>query len=104
MVFAYSASSHYLHQSWFISSGGSEANLSKTGIISVENVSKLAAILFWTQYVKRILEMICGHAHQVNTGSIYNYADDNHVSVQHEELGLVEKVLKQETLQLIKPK
>ena len=38
----------------------------------------------------------------VNTGSIYNYADDNYVSVQHEELGLVEKVLKQETLQLVK--
>ena len=28
-------------------------------------------------------------------GSIYNYADDNYVSVQHEELRLVEKVLKQ---------
>ena len=38
----------------------------------------------------------------MNTGSIYNYADDNYVSVQHEELGLVEKVLKQETLQLVK--
>ena len=38
----------------------------------------------------------------VNTGSIYNYADYNYVSFQHEELGLVEKVLKQETLQLVK--
>ena len=38
----------------------------------------------------------------VNTGSIYNYADDDYVSVQHDELGLVKKVLKQETLQLVK--
>ena len=38
----------------------------------------------------------------MNTGSIYNYADDNYVSVQHEEFGLVENVLKQETLQLVK--
>ena len=38
----------------------------------------------------------------VNTGSIYNNAEYNFVSVQHEELGLVEKVIKQETLQLIK--
>ena len=31
-----------------------------------------------------------------------NHADDNYVSVQHEELGVVEKVLKPETRHLVK--
>ena len=37
----------------------------------------------------------------VNTGSIYNYADDNYVSVQHEELGLVEKVINRKHYSLL---
>ena len=38
----------------------------------------------------------------VNTARVHNHAADNYVSVQHEELGLVEKVVKQETRQLVK--